>query len=132
MLSVPAINEKATIQRARHFFKYDFQKLRALSLSRYRLGSGVPSLVAVAGGRQDTTERAQVAGVDADNIMKEVANVLDAMQPDYKKILELKYFNELSLAVICERLGYSHATVYVKLNQALLEFGLISGLAVIE
>lgn len=124
------IDEKATIKKARQFLANDFQQFKALSLSRYNIPSGMPSGVAVSGGMIDTMERKQVKGLDAVAVVDAVRDALEKMRPDNKKLLELKYFSHLSILELCERLGYGHTTIATKLNQALLEFGLIFGLAV--
>ena len=127
-----AIDEKATIKNARNFFRNDLEKYRVLSLSRYAIQSGMPAGVAVSGGMIDTMERKQIAGVDAVATVDQVRDALEKMQADNRKLLELKYFSHLSILDLCERLGYGHTTIATKLNQALLEFGLIFGLAVFK
>lgn len=127
-----AIDEKATIKNARNFFKNDLEKYRVLSLSRYAIQSSMPTGVAVSGGMIDTMERKQVKGLDAVAIVDQVRDAMDKMQADNRKLLELKYFSRLSILDLCERLGYGHSTVATKLNRALLEFGLIFGLAVFK
>ena len=127
-----SIDEKATIKKARQFLANDFQQFKALSLSRYNMPSGMPSGVAVSGGMIDTMERKQVKGLDAVAVVDAVRDALEKMRPDNKKLLELKYFSHLSILELCERLGYGHSTVATKLNRALLEFGLIFGLAVFK
>ena len=127
-----AIDEKATIKNARNFFRNDLEKYRALSLSRYAISSSMPAGVAVSGGMIDTMERKQVKGLDAVATVDQVRDAMDKMQADNRKLLELKYFSRLSILDLCERLGYGHSTVATKLNQALLEFGLIFGLAVFK
>lgn len=126
------IDEKATIKKARQFLANDFQQFKALALSRYNMPSGMPAGVAVSGGMIDTMERKQVAGVDAVATVDQVRDALEKMQADNRKLLELKYFSHLSILDLCERLGYGHTTIATKLNQALLEFGLIFGLAVFK
>ncbi|WP_027826310.1 hypothetical protein [Ligilactobacillus saerimneri] len=127
-----AIDEKATIKNARNFFRNDLEKYQALSLSRYTIQSGMPAVVAVSGGLLDQAERTQITGVDAVATVDQVRDAMDKMQADNRKLLELKYFSRLSILDLCERLGYGHSTVATKLNQALLEFGLIFGLAVFK
>ena len=127
-----AIDEKATIKNARNFFRNDLEKYQALSLSRYAIPSSMPAGVAVSGGMIDTMERKQVKGLDAVATVDQVRDAMDKMQADNRKLLELKYFSRLSILDLCDRLGYGHSTVATKLNQALLEFGLIFGLAVFK
>lgn len=127
-----AIDEKATIKNARNFFRNDLEKYRVLSLSRYAIPSSMPTGVAVSGGMIDTMERKQVAGVDAVATVDQVRDAMDKMQVNNRKLLELKYFSRLSILDLCERLGYGHTTIATKLNQALLEFGLIFGLTIFK
>lgn len=125
-----AIDEKATIKNTRNFFKNDLEKYRALSLSRYAMPSGMPAGVAVSGGMIDTMERKQVKGLDAVATVDQVRDAMDKMQPDNRKLLELKYLQKIRVVDIAYRTGYSERAIYKKINQALLEFSLLYGLIV--
>lgn len=125
-----AIDEKATIKNARNFFKNDLEKYRALSLSRYAIPSRMPAGVSVSGGMIDTMERKQVKGLDAVAVVDAVRDALEKMQPDNRKLLELKYLQKVKVIDIAYRTGYSERAIYKKINQALLEFGLLYGLIV--
>ena len=124
------IDEKATIKKARQFLANDFQQFKALSLSRYNMPSGMPSLVAGSGGMIDTMERKQVKGLDAVAVVDAVRDALEKMRPDNAKLIELRYINGVRVVDIALRIGYSERGTYKLINQALLEFGLLYGLIV--